>query len=295
MVKNAELWKKILDNGAESDPDDEGGKIMTKSELLNRIAIAPIIVAPSVYNFDEERDPLLEISPQSNIYVSLPFSQFWMEWKVVCENKRGSIGAFIHSERVDDLGEFLSHCHYFQCVEGRKTAAIAGEAVFFSDASGRYIYPADGVFGAKSGWLKRQCSKEESDATIITDLRAVLTVLSLLACKNVGLRSVDVPERSKFASKRHGGIPSPAYRYHVLVVKPPGARSDHPGEEIGSMPYHTCRGHHAEYGPEFKHADGTPKGLLFGKFAGRFYIPQTMKGDKKNGVVEKDYEVRAAI
>lgn len=53
------------------------------------------------------------------------------------------------------------------------------------------------------------------------------------------------------------------------------------------MPRHVCRGHFAEYGPEFS------KGLLFGKYAGRFFIPPHLKGDKKNGIVEKDYAIPA--
>ena len=37
--------------------------------------------------------------------------------------------------------------------------------------------------------------------------------------------------------------------------------------------------------------DGRDRGLLFGKYAGRYLIPPCAKGDKKNGVVEKDYKI----
>ena len=53
------------------------------------------------------------------------------------------------------------------------------------------------------------------------------------------------------------------------------------------MPRHVCRGHFAEYGPQFG------KGLLFGRYAGRFFIPPHLRGDEKNGIVEKDYAVAA--
>jgi hypothetical protein len=110
--------------------------------------------------------------------------------------------------------------------------------------------------------------------------------LELLACKNVGLSDRDNdPEQVKCAIKRHGGTPD-SYRYHTLIVRPPGSKgSNSPGIDIGMMPRHVCRGHFAEYGPEFN------KGLLFGKYAGRFFIPPCLKGDKKNGIVEKDYVI----
>jgi hypothetical protein len=113
-------------------------------------------------------------------------------------------------------------------------------------------------------------------------------VLGLLSCKNVSLQPNDNdPQQVRRACKRFGGSPD-SYRYHTLVVRPPGKHSaSGPSQEIGTMPWHVCRGHFSEYGPEFG------KGLLFGKYAGRFYIPPHVKGDKKNGVVEKDYVIAA--
>lgn len=113
-------------------------------------------------------------------------------------------------------------------------------------------------------------------------------VMRLMSCKNVSLepRQND-PKQVARAIKRHGGN-ADKYRYHVLVVRPPGAKSDAPAQEIGVMPRHVCRGHFAEYGPEFN------KGLLFGRYAGRFYIPPHLKGKKENGIVEKDYAIGGA-
>ena len=54
------------------------------------------------------------------------------------------------------------------------------------------------------------------------------------------------------------------------------------------MPRHVCRGHFAEYGPQFG------KGLLFGKHAGRFFVPPHLKGKKEYGVVEKDDSLRGS-
>lgn len=78
---------------------------------------------------------------------------------------------------------------------------------------------------------------------------AAIDTLQLLSCKNVSLSPRRQPDSSAVteATRRNGGH-AVGYRYHVLVVRPPGAKSDSPGVEIDVMPRHVCRGHFAEYG-----------------------------------------------
>ena len=54
------------------------------------------------------------------------------------------------------------------------------------------------------------------------------------------------------------------------------------GTPLSQMPVHGVRGHFATYGQ-----DG--RGLLFGKIAGRFWIPQHVRGSKAAGEVEQEY------
>jgi hypothetical protein len=63
-----------------------------------------------------------------------------------------------------------------------------------------------------------------------------------------------------------------------------GEPVQHVQHEVGVMPVHSCRGHFSEYGPEFG------KGLLFGKYEGRFWVPPHMKGRRGNGTVYKEYK-----
>jgi hypothetical protein len=144
--------------------------------------------------------------------------------------------------------------------------------------------------GLFSGYQPDSIANVRGDAGVMDNLRgsmaSMLDVLIMLGCKNVCIEPRDNdPKQVRRAVKRHGNNAS-GYRYHVLVVRPPGAGTNTKGEEIGTMPRHVCRGHFAEYGPEFN------KGLLFGKYAGRFYVPPHLKGKKENGTVEKDYELR---
>jgi hypothetical protein len=137
------------------------------------------------------------------------------------------------------------------------------------------------------GLQKSVIEHPEWQAYVEGYVSTVLEDLTLLGCKNVSLSPRDNdPKQVRIATKRHGPS-NTGYRYHVLTVRPPGAKSDSPGIDIGTMPRHVCRGHYQEYGPEFG------KGLLFGRLSGRFFIPPYYKGKKENGIVEKDYEIAA--
>jgi len=117
-----------------------------------------------------------------------------------------------------------------------------------------------------------------------TYLDSILETLLFLSCKNVNLsergygNKVEKWRRKKTGNQ--GGV-----RYHVLTVKPAGSGANTAGQDIGQIPRHMCRGHFSEYGPKYG------KGLLFGKYEGRFYVPPHTKGDAKNGRVHKDYKV----
>jgi hypothetical protein len=51
------------------------------------------------------------------------------------------------------------------------------------------------------------------------------------------------------------------------------------------VPLSTVRGHHAHYGPKYGRA------LLFGKYEGRFWIPQHARGSEILGSHEQEYVV----
>ncbi len=123
----------------------------------------------------------------------------------------------------------------------------------------------------------------------IMEMYQIFSLLTLLSCKNVAqAENKHEPKQERRAIKRFGEVVG-GYRYHTLIVYPSSSMK-HEGDpiDIDVMPFHLCRGHFSEYGPEFG------KGLLFGKYSGRFYIPPHMKGSKKNGIVDKDYEMPSA-
>jgi len=277
-MKNAQLWKRILHQGFAGDHVFESD---SKESLSNRVVTSPIIVVASAIESPTGWDSI------NNACV--PFPAFWIEGPAPAEWPFSLWGALVESETSDGITKVCCHCFF----QAKSTAVellggrvwVEGAAVFRIDSHGKPMQPVEAHANEDRIAV---LSERLTGAVCVSVAGMVCDALVLLGCKNVGLDARDSdPADAKRATKRFG-LNATGYRYHVLVVRPPGAKSDAPGQEIGNMPRHVCRGHFAEYGPEFG------KGLLFGKLAGRFYIPPHVKGDAKNGIVEKDYEVRAS-
>lgn len=100
----------------------------------------------------------------------------------------------------------------------------------------------------------------------------VLGALNFMNCRNVDI--VD-PERPRPERRR---VERTGVTVHTINVFPTGKATRSPkGEPLGgSTPLSSVRGHFAEYG-----VNG--KGLLFGKYAGRFWIAQHARGDTAAG------------
>lgn len=111
-------------------------------------------------------------------------------------------------------------------------------------------------------------------------------ILNVLNCRNVQLAPVDPPERLNRARAKKGK--HPLYRYHILTVdlnKVQKAVCSTSQRQFGIMPVHLCRGHFKEY---------TEDKPLFGRVTGRFWWQPYARGNAKNGIVMKDYDVRKA-
>lgn len=264
----AKLWKRILNEGI------NGGD----QKMLGKIIKSTIIV--------DERPEISEWLPSLNVdmgRLSFPFSSFWIEGSAAYKDigVGGRFGSLVEiTKTMDGFFVFMLLirscilCPQFVCGYGFETDCSG----LIRPASRHYAIPREFLIEATEDKIK---STGKGLASLACD------TLLMLSCKNVSLTPHDnEPKQVRRAIKRHGGTPE-SYRYHTLVVRPPGAKSNAPAQEIGIMPRHVCRGHFSEYGPEFG------KGLLFGKYAGRFFIPPHLKGDKKNGVVEKDYRIPA--
>lgn len=272
-MKNAQLWKRILHEGIHNWKIPEY-KIFLDA-IANAIIVSPIIVdtrpCDDQGNQGESSDPNLLTG------ISTPFDKFWIEQRIKDSDIIG--------------GAYFDGRHDRAVWSGRVTALMTDSKTPIGFYGCKDLSIEDGrVYATRMihvpGMFNEDLINYSIDVAQTTVL-AALDTLKMLGCKNVFLSPRDNDQKqARIARKRHGPS-STGYRYHVLTVRPPGAKSDSPGIDIGTMPRHVCRGHFNEYGPEFG------KGLLFGRLSGRFFIPPHVRGDKKNGIVEKDYEVRA--
>lgn len=108
----------------------------------------------------------------------------------------------------------------------------------------------------------------------------VLGTLNFMNCRNIELVE---PTRSRHERRR---IERAGVTVNELRVFPVGktARRKSAGEPLfADTPLSPVRGHFACYGPEYG------RGLLFGKHAGRFWIPQHVRGAAEHGEIRHEY------
>lgn len=286
-MKHALLWKRILHEGFASIPDSMAEPM---EDVRHRIVTSPIIVDTRVRDEEAEAGRPWHFADYKT--VAWPFNQFWLEGRTV----RGDLyGALIEVSRdckqwpvmsnAPDGAEHLIDLRYVVTCHGSLIHAVGRQALFLDESFELITHQLDQCkVHAAPGPGSTHLDIKDFSNVVSTLCDDVLDCLLLLSCKNVSLESRQLDRKQvKLATKRYG---DGGYKYHVLVVRPPSAKSSSgPAQEIGVMPRHVCRGHFAEYGPKYG------RGLLFGKYEGRFFIPPHMKGSANRGVVEKDYEV----
>jgi hypothetical protein len=110
----------------------------------------------------------------------------------------------------------------------------------------------------------------------------LLGALNFMNCRNVALVE---PKRERHEAKR---IARTGVSVHTINVFPTGvsARSAAEKGESTGTPLTSVRGHFACYGPEYD------RGLLFGKYAGRFWIAPHARGSTEFGENVTDYKLR---
>lgn len=270
----AHLWKRIL---------NEGVSRRACGDVVKNVE-SRIIKAPIITDLRPEQEGQVD-HPASRL-VAIPFPEFWIEVISSECGDRMHMGCLVQAKSRAAGGWDVTT--YSLGETSHYGVLLFGYREFVVDALGRpernRKLTTSSVFS----------SKEAAIASVDRVCYLAFESLEFLNCKNVSLLAHDNdPKQVRRAVKRHGGNPD-HYRYHTLVYRPRGAHKDSPPVEIGIMPRHMCRGHFQHYGLalEHGHPDGKDRGLLFGKHAGKFYFPPHLRGDKKNGVVEKDYSLQ---
>jgi hypothetical protein len=132
-------------------------------------------------------------------------------------------------------------------------------------------------------WMESERSMHER-AAMVGFIAPVFFAFHYLNYRNIVAGKVP----GRYDSPREAKNRPPARSYHILKVRPISARksASRPfSEVIGNMPLHTVAGCHHRYGPKYG------RGLLFGKYEGKFWVAPHVRGNARSGIVNKDYEL----
>lgn len=113
----------------------------------------------------------------------------------------------------------------------------------------------------------------------------VLGTINLGNCVNVAIVEPQRPRAERRRIERTGVRVS---ELHLRPISRSYRGKGQPGETEGLVPMHSVRGHFASYGPDFG------RGLLFGKYAGRYWIPAHARGNPDVGETDQRYTVDVA-
>jgi hypothetical protein len=272
--------------------------------------MAPALFSASVFKVDNVASYLKESGQKWEWYGEMPcamppFASSWFEFPAYLSHWVSSgirrVGVLLVSSEVDpstmpfprDDAKTIVIASVF-IEEGGSTYGPVVSVPIFLDTrgdvvSGGFEDRKDFAYSAVSNTYSADVSFPEDDLDMLRQMGAAvycaLFSCSLLNCKNVAVRQSNPPARlSKAHAKRRG---SPLVTFKTLEIEPMKAvlRADGKSAEVGlARALHICRGHFATY------EEG--KGL-FGKYTGRFWIPNHVRGNRENGVVVKDYSLKA--
>lgn len=141
-----------------------------------------------------------------------------------------------------------------------------------------------------NGWVVKVGSfntgKDFGDTTV-TDIYITIVnfALKLLSCKNIETETIHPPRKLNATRSKKGK--GPLVEYKVLNVSGKSARrseSSKTTRESSPCRVHICRGHFKTY---------TEDKPLFGKITGRWWWQPIVRGEAKQGVVIKEYNIKA--
>jgi len=175
---------------------------------------------------------------------------------------------------------------------GRKIRGPVFGAISFTRSGGSYVMMDEGPGGSWAvdtnlAYIRRKENHRFGDLAIRL-LGPVCFTIQLLQARNVSQTATALPEADDRRAQRRFGPKRGGYRYHTLTIRingrPRSLREVAGSGDHGSMPLHWVRGHFKTY---------TPEAPLLGKYEGTFFWPAFVRGEARNGVVDKTYRIAA--
>lgn len=250
-------------------------------DMASRIAAnSPKLVAKSM-RVDISAMDFVGKQLDSTMPVRLPFKDTWVERA----NKHGAesyirSGVYLYQAEADEP----IYCVSFDMLASdRTTVNCVFDSIVYTNSAGMWesCSPPNGPAVERYADA-RGVSREEAGVELFASTFApALLAVALMNCKNVRLEPK--PDMSKPPSKKQRRKRTPTLSFNTIVLPgQPAAPSIARGGETEAA-WHVVRGHFATY---------TDEAPAFGKLTGTFWRPAFTRGQKKHGIVQKDYEVR---
>lgn len=194
-----------------------------------------------------------------------------------------NVHIFLITEEFREMDAMECRCYVFH--PGRDIVGLAAQFVVeglrsINDEDVE-IYINDKVF--RSLCVEGRCSEGEAGENTNNVMQLLNLTLLFMNAKNIGSERHDPPQ--VLNKKRIKRGKQPLFSFYTLKIFPMVAGRKgitSANDPTHSNRVHLCRGHFRVY---------TKDAPLFGKFAGRFWVPAHARGKKQLGMIAKDYEV----
>jgi hypothetical protein len=218
-------------------------------------------------------------------YFITPYPVVWIDFSTfgICQN--GFIKKFgiliIYNKEIDDNYRFYT----FRNIAGNNRWSFDPIYYFFNPQDLTPDLPI------KCTILNKGLVNMEKESSLKLEAKIIFSVirsfLLLLNCKNI-TEEKHTPDKDLNKARNKRGKQE-LFTYKTLKLLLPHNKQNHTliNEPTGEHNrIHFCRGHFKEYTEENK---------LFGKYVGLWWWQPIVRGQNKNGIVMKDYEVQASV
>lgn len=277
-----------LRDGRFAIPDAELDKTVRREALPTVASRAPVIDATAIYH-------QLTSGPGVDLYEAFEIHPVWPIHVVGYQNGWGNVmlvvGLIDASEVAfaDGKGRWESQNE----IAWADVKHILSGWVFFGGLGGGHPVRTTGPISqldvavyeggkvADIHWTQIMHGPEVKHDLWENQMLIWLQTITLAGCTNVELVEPDRPRSQRRRLERTGVTPQEIVIRRISRTTR-GERRPPSGEEV---PQSFVRGHFARYGPEYG------RELLFGKYAGRFWIPAHARGSIERQQRDIDYKV----
>lgn len=189
-----------------------------------------------------------------------------------------------HMSGRDDFGLFLAIEEQTKDQVTYGMVAFVEEHVIWAVTGVTFSLPECECLGKGEFYITQYLNPAVGDGFMTDTFFPVMLAMSFMNCKNVQMIKHDPPQ--KVTQKRLKQNKQPRTTYYTLEIEPMKKILKTKGmiDEIGlQRALHICRGHFKDY----SESNG-----LFGKYKGRYWWNNSVKGADQAGVIKKDYSIK---